>query len=47
MQIHHLLVPARKPEPAQAELITLLARVRLLAVHRQWLDDGSASGWAR
>lgn len=46
MRLHCFFIAARTPEPAQTELNALLASSRVLAVHREWLNDGAQSGWA-
>lgn len=46
MTLHFFFVPARRPEPVQAELNALLARGRVVSVQREGLADGADSGWA-
>lgn len=46
MRLHCFFIPAQSPEPAQTELNAFLAGVRVLAVHREWLNHGAQSGWA-
>ena len=46
MQVLSRFESARTPEPGQTELNTVQASVRLLAVPRQWSDDGARYSWA-
>ena len=46
MSLHFLFVPALRPEPAQTELNTLLARGRVLTLAREFVAHGADSGWA-
>lgn len=46
MQIHRLAVRVRAPDLWQSEQNIVLASVRLLTMHRQWLVDGEESGMA-
>jgi len=41
-----LFVPLRDSAAAEAELNGFLAQHRVLAVERQWVDQGAQSGWA-
>lgn len=46
MSLHFLFVPVLRPEPAQTELNTMLARGRVLTLARDFVAHAADSGWA-
>ena len=46
MPLKFFIVPVLDAAPAEAELNAFLARHRVVAIDRRWVDQGSSSLWA-
>ena len=45
IQYRFFTIPTRQPEAAEEELNRFLRTVRVLVVHRNFVDEGAASFW--
>jgi len=46
MPLKFFIVPVLDAAPAEAEINAFLARHRVVAIDRRWVDQGSSSLWA-